>query len=63
MFEALRLWRRDQSREADVAAFVIFNDATLTAMCERKPRNRAELLRVPGVGPVKAARCPRVPTY
>jgi len=56
LFEALRAWRREQAREADVAAFVIFNDATLAAICERRPRTRAELLRVPGIGAVKAQR-------
>jgi superfamily II DNA helicase RecQ len=56
LFEALRRWRHQQAREADVRAFVIFNDATLSAMCSRRPRDRSELLRVPGVGPVKAQR-------
>ncbi len=56
LFEALRTWRREQARAADVPAFVIFNDATLTAIAERRPRNRAQLLRVPGVGEVKAQR-------
>lgn len=56
LFEALREWRRVQAREADVAAFVIFNDATLVAVAAARPRNRAELLRVSGVGPVKAQR-------
>ena len=56
LFDALRSWRRDQSRAADVPAFVIFNDATLTAIARRRPRSRAELLAVSGVGPVKAQR-------
>ena len=56
LFEALRAWRRTQAKEADVAAFVIFNDATLIAVAAARPRNRAELLRVSGVGPVKAQR-------
>ena len=56
LFEALRAWRREQSREADVAAYVIFNDATLGALCERRPGTRAQLLQVPGIGAVKAQR-------
>jgi len=56
LFEALRRWRKDQAHAADVPAFVIFNDATLTAMAERRPSTRAQLLDVPGVGPVKAQR-------
>jgi DNA helicase-2/ATP-dependent DNA helicase PcrA len=56
VFDALRSWRRDQARAADVPAFLIFNDATLTAIAERRPRTRAQLLQVPGVGEVKANR-------
>ncbi|MFN7148723.1 MAG: ATP-dependent DNA helicase UvrD2 [Microthrixaceae bacterium] len=56
LFEALRAWRRTQAKQADVAAFVIFNDATLIAVAAARPRNRSELLRVSGVGPVKAQR-------
>lgn len=56
LFDALRAWRRDQSKAADVPAFVIFNDATLAAIAERRPTDRSQLLRVPGIGEVKAQR-------
>jgi len=56
LFEALRAWRRDQARAADVPAFVIFNDATLSAIAEHRPMSRFQLLRVPGIGEVKAQR-------
>ena len=56
LFEALREWRRALAREADVAAFVIFNDATLREIAARRPRSRSQLLDVAGVGPVKAQR-------
>ena len=56
LFEELRRWRREQARAADVPAFVIFNDATLTAVAQRRPTSRTHLLAVPGVGPVKAQR-------
>jgi ATP-dependent exoDNAse (exonuclease V) beta subunit len=56
LFEALRRWRRDTAAASDVPAFVVFNDATLTAVAERRPRSRGDLLDVPGVGPVKAER-------
>ena len=56
LFDALRQWRKEQANAADVPAFVIFNDATLSAVAERRPRSNAQLLRVPGIGPVKAQR-------
>jgi DNA helicase-2/ATP-dependent DNA helicase PcrA len=56
VFESLRRWRKEQATAADVPAFVIFNDATLAAVASRRPGTRAQLLDVPGVGPVKAQR-------
>jgi len=55
-FDALRAWRLEQARGADVPAFVIFNDAVLREVARRRPTNRAALLDVPGIGPVKADR-------
>ena len=37
LFEALREWRLETARAADVPAFVVFTDATLTAIAERVP--------------------------
>jgi DNA helicase-2/ATP-dependent DNA helicase PcrA len=54
--QALRAWRLETSRTNDVPAFVIFNDATLHAIVQRRPRTPAELLAVPGIGPAKAQR-------
>jgi len=56
LFEALRTWRREQANAASVPAFVVFNDATLRAVAERRPSSNAELLAVPGIGPVKVER-------
>lgn len=56
LFEALRAWRKAQAKEADVAAFVIFSDATLRAVAAAKPSTRPELLAVHGIGAVKAQR-------
>jgi DNA helicase II / ATP-dependent DNA helicase PcrA len=56
LFDSLREWRRRTARAGDVPAFVIFNDAALRAVAERRPRTRAQLLDVPGIGPVKAER-------
>ncbi len=37
-------------------AYVIFHDTTLAAVAEARPRTERELLALPGLGPVKAAR-------
>jgi DNA helicase-2/ATP-dependent DNA helicase PcrA len=39
-----------------VPPYVIFHDTTLAALAEVRPSDRDELLRVPGLGPVKAER-------
>jgi DNA helicase-2/ATP-dependent DNA helicase PcrA len=39
-----------------VPAYVVFSDATLVAIADRAPANRAELAQVPGVGPTKLER-------
>jgi ATP-dependent DNA helicase RecQ len=56
LFEALRALRRTLADERGVPAYVIFNDATLIAMAERRPSNEAGLLAIPGVGPTKLER-------
>jgi DNA helicase II / ATP-dependent DNA helicase PcrA len=56
LFEALRRWRLDAAREADVPAFVVFTDATLTAVAEQMPADTRDLARIPGVGPAKLER-------
>ena len=56
LFEALRAWRKQKAKEADVPAYVIFNDATLAAVATARPSSRAQLLRVSGLGAVKAQR-------
>jgi superfamily II DNA helicase RecQ len=39
-----------------VPAYVVFNDRTLAALTERRPRSRGELLAVEGIGPSKLDR-------
>lgn len=56
LFEALREWRLATAKEADVPAFVVFTDATLTAIAERVPADSRELSRITGVGPAKLER-------
>ncbi|MEC5192901.1 DNA helicase-2/ATP-dependent DNA helicase PcrA [Arthrobacter sp. MP_M7] len=52
-FDALRQWRKDVALEADVPAFVVFTDATLTAIAEARPDSLEQLATLPGVGPSK----------
>jgi len=56
VFEALREWRLTTAKAADVPAFVVFTDATLTAIAERAPADVAGLARINGVGPAKLER-------
>ncbi|WP_040438055.1 ATP-dependent DNA helicase UvrD2 [Aestuariimicrobium kwangyangense] len=54
LFEALRTWRKQVADETSMPAFVIFTDATLIALAERRPTDGDDLLKVPGVGRAKA---------
>lgn len=54
VFEALRLLRRRLADESNVPPYVIFSDATLREMAQRRPRTTADLLQVTGIGRVKA---------
>jgi DNA helicase-2/ATP-dependent DNA helicase PcrA len=53
IFESLRAWRKEKSFEKNVPAYIVFTDATLTAMAELMPRDIDELSAIPGVGPAK----------
>ncbi|WP_395404824.1 ATP-dependent DNA helicase UvrD2 [Arthrobacter sp. UC242_113] len=55
-FNALREWRKEVAHSADVPAFVVFTDATLTAIAEARPSSLEELARLAGVGPSKLER-------
>jgi DNA helicase-2/ATP-dependent DNA helicase PcrA len=50
LFERLKAWRLDTARALKQPAFVIFTDAALTAIAERKPTDDAGMLAIPGVG-------------
>jgi DNA helicase-2/ATP-dependent DNA helicase PcrA len=49
-FERLRAWRLAVARETSVPAYVVFTDATLTAIAEREPTSEGELTQISGVG-------------
>jgi DNA helicase-2/ATP-dependent DNA helicase PcrA len=55
-FEALRAWRLETAGEAKVPAYVVFTDATLTAIAETRPGSLGELAGIAGVGATKLER-------
>ena len=54
LFSELKALRLRLASRMHLPAYVVFTDATLKDMCRKRPTNRAQLLRVSGVGAVKA---------
>ena len=54
--ERLRSWRLETSKEGKVPAYVVFTDATLTAIAVSRPASRSDLLEIPGIGGAKLER-------
>ncbi len=50
LWNELRAKRREIASEQDVPPYLIFHDATLMEMVERKPRDHRELAQISGVG-------------
>jgi DNA helicase-2/ATP-dependent DNA helicase PcrA len=55
-FEALRVWRLAIASATKVPAFVVFTDATLTAIAEKTPESPGQLASISGVGARKLER-------
>ena len=53
LFDALRTCRRRLAEEAGVPPYVVFHDATLIDMAQRRPMTLAAMLEVSGVGEAK----------
>ena len=49
----MREWRLRTASGQKVPAYVVFTDATLTALAERRPSGTAELAAIAGIGPRK----------
>jgi ATP-dependent DNA helicase RecQ len=56
LYEALRAWRRDRAAEQHVPPYVIFHDATLSAIARERPATVESLGKVSGVGQSKLKR-------
>ncbi|MEV4412074.1 ATP-dependent DNA helicase UvrD2 [Catellatospora sp. NPDC049609] len=53
LLERLRDWRARVAARASVPSYVVFTDATLTALAERQPSDRSGLVQIAGIGPRK----------
>lgn len=53
LFERLQAWRAHTAAEQKVPAYVVFTDATIVAIAERRPSTPPELLAIAGIGPRK----------
>jgi ATP-dependent DNA helicase RecQ len=53
LFAKLKALRKKLADARHVPAYMVFNDATLMAMCSSMPRNEDEMRTVSGVGPKK----------
>jgi superfamily II DNA helicase RecQ len=51
LFMGLQHWRADVARSMGVPPYVVLTDTVLQAVAENRPRTRAELARIRGVGP------------
>jgi DNA helicase II / ATP-dependent DNA helicase PcrA len=56
LLDRLRSWRSAEASTQQVPAYVIFTDATLTAIAEHRPADGAGLVRIPGIGARKLER-------
>lgn len=56
LLERLRSWRSVTAKQQQVPTYVVFTDATLTAIAEHRPADAAALVGIPGIGARKLDR-------
>ena len=56
LWQKLRELRLEIARAADLPPYAVFHDKTLREMVDRRPRTRADLLAIHGIGMTKAER-------
>ena len=56
LLERLRAWRSEQARTQSIPAYVIFHDATLSAIASAHPRDIDDLATIHGIGAKKLER-------
>ncbi|MBC8092761.1 MAG: HRDC domain-containing protein, partial [Pseudonocardia sp.] len=56
LLDRLRGWRAGEAKGQQVPPYVVFTDATLTAIAEHRPADSAALVSIPGIGARKLDR-------
>jgi ATP-dependent DNA helicase RecQ len=56
VYEALRAWRREVSKEHGVPAYTVFHDSTLRELARTQPQSLDELRSISGIGATKLER-------
>jgi ATP-dependent DNA helicase RecQ len=56
LYEALRTWRREVSKQHGVPAYTVFHDSTLRELARVRPRTLDELRSISGIGASKLER-------
>jgi ATP-dependent DNA helicase RecQ len=56
LFLRLKTLRRSLADAQGVPAYIVFSDAVLLRLAERRPRTLEEFRTIPGIGPAKEAR-------
>ena len=56
LLDRLRALRAELAQQHHVPAYLIFSNATLTEMAEKRPRTAGDFMRISGVGSAKASR-------
>lgn len=50
LFERLRELRTEIAKEEKLPSYIVFSDKTLNEMCTKLPADKAEMLKITGVG-------------
>ncbi|WP_051343135.1 ATP-dependent DNA helicase UvrD2 [Pseudonocardia spinosispora] len=56
LLDRLKSWRSAAAKKQQVPLYVVFTDATLTAIAEHRPCDNAGLVSIPGIGAAKLER-------
>ncbi|MGH3465819.1 MAG: DNA helicase RecQ [Kribbellaceae bacterium] len=56
LLDRLKAWRMEQARQQAVPPYVVFHDATLSAIAAARPRDLGSLATIPGIGAKKLER-------